>query len=464
MRRIIVYLFSLFDSHNPPMPFRNRAGSLVYAKTNERSNSIKTVWCLVLVVMLSGLLGCDPDPIDNGPIPDITVTGLTSEAIQTAINRAPARGAHIILPPGDYRATALVSLTGKNNITIDGQGKANWIGSSTVPNLFALRGTCRNIRLTGINFSTTAGPGKYTYGLVSTFEQSFVDGYEIDHCQFTAPNAPINLINFLPYSPINELGNGRGAMQRNIYIHDCIAKDGGRAFCEVNSHVHADGKTDVYFENFRFSNNTVTNMGTQDASFGPALSMSGIGRNVTADSNNITDTKYCGLEFVNTQTVSSMGNRFTDSKNGFNAYSVSQAGNGKTTNVRLTNNSGTVKGRAYALHDIESFTVTGGTFTADQKIELIRAKNGSMSQINLTVTNDVNAMLISGSEAVELINSRLMMTNATNATSVIVIPATSQRIVVQNDTLSRPASATGAFVLSETSSGNLIGPNVERNN
>ncbi len=205
-------------------------------------------------------------------------------------------------------------------------------------------------------------------------------------------------------------------------------------------------------------------MGTQNTDFGPALSLSGIGRNVTADSNTITETHYCGLEFVNTQTVSSTGNRFTGVQNTFNAYSVSQAGTGKTTGVTLTNNNGTIKGRSYALHDIESFSVTGGTFVTGQKIELIRAKNGLLTQTTTTVTSDINALIIVESEAVQLINSRLTMTYVPNAASVVTIPASNRAIIIRNDTLSRPANATGAFVLSEPASGNTIGPNVERTN
>lgn len=470
MKRILSYLSTLSNASGSTarITFRHKAG---VSPSSVRANRLskkptELVWLIGMGMLFcgSGLSACNPVTVENGPVPDIVVAVPTSAAIQAAINAAPSTGARILLPPGDYQATAPVSLRDKSRITIDGRGKVNWIGSSSVSNLFTLLGTCRNIRLTGINFSTTAGPGTYNYGLISTFEQSFIDGYEIDHCSFTAPDAPINLISFLPYSPLNESGNGRGAMQRNINIHHCIAKDGGRAFCELNAHVHADGKTDAYYENFRFSNNTVSNMGTQDANFGPALSLSGMGRNVTADSNDITDTKFCGLEFVNTQNVSSANNRFRGVQNAFSAYSISRAGTGKTTGVALTNNSGTVRGRAYTLHDIESFTVTGGTFTADQKIELQRAKNGSLSQLILTIVNDVNTMLIAESEAVAVSNSQLTMTQSKNGSSVIDIPASSRSIIVRDNTLSRPANATGSFIRSETSSGNTIGPNVERNN
>lgn len=430
--------------------------------TNYTAGWIKSSWFIGLSLLLVTELGCKHDPVEDGPVPDILVTTPTTAAIQAAIDAAPSNGAHIILPPGDYTATAQVSLTSKNRITLDGQGKVNWIGSSSVPCLFAVMGTCRSVRLTGINFSTTAGAGTYYQGLISTFEQSFIDGYEIDHCRFTAPNAPINLISFLPYSPINESGNGKGAMQRNIYIHDCVAVDGGRAFCELNSHVHADGKTDVYFENFRFSNNTVTNMGLQHATFGPALSISGMGNHITVDSNAITDAKFSGLEFVNNQDISSANNRFQTVNNVFTAYSISQAGTGTNARVSLINNGGTVKGRAYALHDIESFTVTGGTFVAGQKVELIRAKNGSIRQVNVTISNDVNGLFLGESEAVEMSNSELTTTQVPLTTSVVMIPATSRRIVVKDNVLSRPASATGSFVQSETSSGNTIGPNVEK--
>ena len=445
------------------MIFQRIASVLYLLETNRLLVCVKrTLLIGVLTSFLgAGLLSCHQGTVENGPIPDITVAATTTAAIQAAIDAAPSTGARIILPPGDYKATAQVNLTSKNRITLDGQGKVNWIGSNAVPNLFAVLGTCRNIRLTGINFSTTAGSGKYNYGLICTFEQSFIDGYEIDHCRFTAPDASLNLIHFLPYSPVNESGNGRGAMHRNINIHDCIATDGGRAFCEVNSHVHADGKADIYFENFRFCNNSVTNMGTQNPDFGPALSLSGIGNQITVDSNTISDTKYCGLEFVNVQNVSSTGNRFDGVKNTFNAYSVSRAGTGKTTGVTLINNSGTVKGRAYALHDIESFSVTGGTFTSDQKVELLRAKNGSISKVSVTVINDVNAMTLAESETVEMSNNTLTMTATTNPASVITIPVGSRSIVVKGNTLSRPASATGNFVQSDPSDGNTIGPNTE---
>lgn len=430
--------------------------------TNFMAGWPKSVWLISLSTLLLTGLGCKHDPVEDGPVPDVFVTTPTTAAIQAAIDAAPSNGAHIILPPGDYVATAQVSLTSKNRITLDGQGKVNWIGSSSVPCVFAVLGTCRSVRLTGINFSSTAGAGTYYQGLISTFEQSFIDGYEIDHCRFTAPNAPINLISFLPYSPLNESGNGRGAMQRNIYIHDCVAIDGGRAFCELNSHVHADGKTDVYFENFRFSNNTVTNMGLQHATFGPALSISGMGNHITVDSNAITDAKYSGLEFVNNQNVLSTNNRFETIRNTYNAYSISQAGTGANNTVKLINNGGTVKGRAYALHDIESFTVTGGTFTAGQKVELIRAKNGSIRQVTMTISSDVNGIFMGESEAVEMSNNELTTTQVPYTTSVVTIPATSRRIVVKDNVLSRPASATGSFVQSETSSGNTIGPNVEK--
>ncbi len=408
------------------------------------------------------LSGCNPDQINNGPVPDILVTATTSEAIQAAIDAAPPTGAHIILPPGDYQATARVNLTNKNRITIDGQGTANWIGSSTVPNLFAVLGTCQTIRLTGINFSTTAGPGSYQYGLICTFEQSFIDGYEIDHCRFTAPNAPINLIYFLPFSPLNESGNGRGAMQRNINIHHCVATNGGRAFCEVNSHVHADGRTEGFFERFRFSHNTVTNMGTQDASFGPALSMSGMASQIVVDSNQITDTKYCGLEFVNSQQVSSTGNRIQGTQTVFSAYAFTRAGTGKNTDIALRDNSGSVKGRAYILHDIESFSVTGDVFTAEQKVELIRARKGTLNQLALSVSSDANAMLLVESQDISLTNSTLRITHAVNAASLIVIPGSSRGIVVRDNKLARPAGASGLFIQSEASSGNTIGPNVEQ--
>lgn len=430
--------------------------------TNGVSSWIRSVWFTGLSVVCLTSWSCKPNEVDDGPVPDIIVATPTTAAIQAAINAAPTNGAHIILPPGDYVATAQVSLTSKNRITLDGQGKVNWIGSSAVPCLFAVLGSCRSVRLTGINFSSTAGAGTYFTGLISTFEQSYIDGYEIDHCRFTAPNAPINLISFLPYSPVNESGNGRGAMQRNIYIHDCVGIDGGRAFCELNSHVHADGKTDVYFENFRFSNNTVTNMGLQHATFGPALSISGMGNHITVDSNTVTDAKFSGFEFVNNQDVSSANNRFQGDKNAYTAYSISGAGTGTNNRINLTNNGGTVKGRAFALHDIESFTILGGTFTAGQKIELIRAKNGSIRQVNIVVNGDVNGAFMGESEAVEMSGSELTTTQVPYTTSVVMIPATSRRIVVKDNVLSRPASATGSFVQSETSSGNTIGPNVEK--
>lgn len=470
MKRILSYLSVRSNASGAitQLIFPDRAGALPASlKTNRLSKKQAALVCFVGMGVLffgSILSACKPDTVESGLMPEIVVAAPTSSAIQAAINAAPSTGAHIILPPGDYIATKQVSLTNKNKITIDGQGKANWIGSSAVPNLFALLGTCRDIRLTGINFSTTAGPGRYNYGLINTFEQSFIDGYEIDHCSFTSPDAPINLIYFLPYSPLSESGNGQGAMQRNINIHDCIGKNGGRAFCELNAHVHADGRTDVYFENFRFSHNTITNMGTQDANFGPALSLSGMGSNVTADSNDITDTKFSGLEFVNTRNVSSANNRFKGVQNTFSAYSISGAGTGKTTGVVLTNNSGTVKGRAYTLHDVESFTVTGGTFTTDQKIELQRAKNGLVSQINLTVVHDVSAVFIAESDAVEVSKSQLTTTQPKDVASVITIMASSRSIVVRDNTLSRPANAVGDFIESITSSGNTIGPNVERNN
>ena len=429
------------------------------------STYTKLVQLLRFAVLIPGVIlsACNPNTVDPGLMPEIIVAAPTSAAIQAAIDAAPSTGARIVLPAGDYRATALVNLKDKSQITIDGQGKANWIGNSAVPNLFVLLGTCRNIRLTGINFSTTAGPGKYNYGLLSTFDQSTIDGYEIDHCYFTSPNAPINLIYFLPYSSINESGNGRGAMQRNINIHDCVAENGGRAFCELNSHVHADGKSDVFYENFRFSNNKVTNMGTQDSYFGPALSLSGMGRNVVADSNEITEAKFCGLEFVNVQNASSAGNRFQGVQNDFSAYSISQAGTSKNVGITLTNNSGTVKGRAYILHDIESFSVTGGTFTADQKIELIRTQNGSLSQMSMDIVNDINALVVLESEDITVSNNRLAITRATNTASVVDIPTTSKRITITNNTLSRPINAVDPFVRSDAVSGNTIGPNVEHN-
>ena len=441
------------QKRNTPLFHQNRHG-------NRCSATAKLLLGIGVFIWL--LSGCGPDQVDNGPVPDILVTATTSEAIQAAIDAAPSTGAHIILPPGDYQATARVNLANKRRITLDGQGTANWIGSSSVPNLFAVLGTCQTIRLTGINFSTTAGPGSYQYGLICTFDQSFIDGYEIDHCRFTAPNAPINLIHFLPFSPLNESGNGRGAMQRNINIHHCVATNGGRAFCEVNSHVHADGRTEAYFEQFRFSHNTVTNMGTQDASFGPALSLSGMGSQIIVDSNDITDTKYCGLEFVNSQQVSSTGNRIQGIQTIFSAYAFTRAGTGKNTDIVLRDNSGSVKGRAYILHDVESFSVTGDRFTADQKTEVIRARKGTFNQLTSTVSNDVNAMLLVESESITVTNSTLSMTRAPNAASLIVIPASSRSIVVRDNRLARPAGASGLFVQSEAASGNTIGPNVEQ--
>lgn len=455
------------DTNDPlPQPatqtsFQSETSFIPYGASSTRFlRATKLFWLISLGAWF--LSGCHPDTIDNGLVPDILVSATTSAAIQTAIDAAPVTGAHLILPPGDYQATARVNLTSKDRITLDGQGKVNWIGNGSVPNLFAVLGTCHTIRLTGINFSTTAGPGTYQYGLLCAFEQSFIDGYEIDHCQFSAPNALLNLIYFLPFSPLNEGGNGRGAMQRNINIHHCVATNGGRAFCELNSHVHADGRSEVYFERFRFCHNTITNMGTQDAGFGPALSLSGMGRQVVADSNTITDTKYAGLEFVNIQQVSSTGNQFTGVQNVFSAYAFTRAGMGKNSDVTLASNSGTVGGRAYILHDTESFSITGDRFSAGEKIEVIRATNGSLNQLTMTISNDVNALLLVESQAVEVRNSTLTLTQSLNAASVIVIPASSQRIIVQDNVLTRPRGAGGNFVQSEAGSGNTIGPNIEQ--
>jgi hypothetical protein len=70
-------------------------------------------------------------------------------------------------------------------------------------------------------------------------------------------------------------------------------------------------------------------------------------------------------------------------------------------------------------------------------------------------------MLVGESQAVEVRNSTLTLTQAPNAASVILIPASSQRIVVQDNLLTRPRGATSDFVQSEAGSGNTIGPNTE---
>ena len=87
-----------------------------------------------------------------------------------------------------------------------------------------------------------------------------------------------------------------------------------------------------------------------------------------------------------------------------------------------------------------------------------------MNKLNVTVVNDANAVLVAESEAVKVTDNNLTTTRSAKTSSVIDVPATSRSIVVQGNTLSRPNNATEGFVTSEASSGNTIGPNVERNN
>lgn len=431
-------------------------------------SSIHAVCQASILVGLAALL-MSPTGVQQ---PRFALTTATTQALQTLLNKLPVRGGLVRCPPGTYVVNKQsITLSNKSNVTIAGQDGVIWMNTSPTKPTFVATGRCKNIRLTGIHWSsqvqsTTVLPN----ALLQTYDEAQIDGFEVDHCHFTTNRANQNAVGFRPYTARNEHGSGKGHLLRGVNIHHCVFENIGRMGVELTSHVHADNGSSVYYENFTFAYNRGTNLGSVDGKDGMFLSLSGIGRSINVHDNIITDARYGGLEFVGCQRVQATNNRFNSTgATTYSAYAISSAGSLRPAYISISGGGGYVKGRPFILYG-DQFKVQGGNWTSENPTD-IRGKQGTFSGVHLTVTTGVeggggNALQLH--ECADIVISgcalTLSSTRQTNYSVVDFGPARSNtHCSLLNNIVKRPANGLDNFVHTETGHTHLIKGNLEMN-
>lgn len=399
-----------------------------------------------------------------------TLSTATTQALQTLLNKLPAGGGVVRCPPGTYIINEQsITLSNKSNVTIVGQDGVVWVNTSSTIPTFVATGRCKNIRLTGIHWtsrvqSTTVLPN----ALLQTYEDAQIDGFELDHCHFTTNGANQNAVGFRPYTARNEQGSGTGHLLRGVNIHHCVFENIGRMGVELTSHVHADGGAAMYYEQFTFAHNQGTNLGWVDGKHGMLLSLSGIGRDINVHDNVITDARYGGLEFVGCQYIQATNNRFNSTgATTYSAYAISPAGSLRPAHISISGGGGHVKGRPFILYG-DHFKVQGGSWTSENPTD-IRGRQGTFSGVRLTVTTGVeggggNALQLHECTNVVISGCALTLssTRQTNYSVVDFGPTRSNiRCSLLNNVLKRPPNGLDNFVHTEAGHTHRIEGNQE---
>lgn len=123
------------------------------------------------------------------------------------------------------------------------------------------------------------------YGLISS-NDSLIKNITFNRCTFSTPTSETNGIKF-----INEHDNST----ENIQFNSCDFVDIGRMGVEIQN--HNDELAEHRYSNFFFRNCTFNNIGMHSDD-GMAISMSGLGTNVTVDSCNFKDVSVTAIEFI----------------------------------------------------------------------------------------------------------------------------------------------------------------------
>jgi hypothetical protein len=335
--------------------------------------------------------------------PTITVSGFTSAAVQAAINRAPASGARIVLPAGRYVFSSTCTLKNKQNLTLSGAGKAEFYvpaGKAICYMLNAL-GPVSRLHLTGIRFTNLSSANGQ--GMVFSNEQAPVDGYEIDHCTFTAPRLNGNAIKLNAQS----YGSGKNVSVpiKNVFIHHNTFKSIGRMGIEIQNHGWERNEAVTWqIDGIRIEDNTFADLGRMDKQNGMAVSISGPNKAIALRRNRVTDAKYAAYELVGSQNAEVSDNIATAVKNTFSGISVSDNGHKITTQLRFVRNKITVKGSPFQLYagdggSITNWVATNNTFisstpsSADSGTIRIQGASGGRFADNVVRTGAYNALL-----------------------------------------------------------------------
>lgn len=324
----------------------------------------------------------------------ITLTSKTTAYIQSVINSCTGTPTIIVYPAslGVYTPTARLEFYGKSNITFDGLGSAVFTKSSGAYPFFALLGYNYNIAIQGISFSDLATSGDAS--IINFYEQGPNVNITIQDNEFTVPNKDANAIHALPYSALNEQGSGNGAILKNLIIRRNYGHDIGRAFFEINSHVHSDNKSDCYVYNLLMEYNKTERLGIKNNNnpgpFGPFASLSGVNDKSTLQYNECIDNKWCGVELISSRNAVLRDNWFytTDlTTYNFSGYSITKGDNNanKNSNITITgggtykDGTGVLSGKLLRLEDCDGAYITNYNGEAWGNSELNRVNNATVT-------------------------------------------------------------------------------------
>ena len=369
--------------------------------------------------------------------------------LNAAIAALPASGGTLGVGVINTTSTPIL-INNKSGVKLvpgDAGGLVTNAGNST-PNL-EFHGTCANTTISSLTFTNTykglvSNTGEL-HSLIQTYYDCAITGLTIDRCYFKNPNINQNAITFTPYSPTNEGGVGQGNMIQNVSITNCVADSIGRAFFEITSHVHADRRADVFYQNFTFGNNKCSNLGLRHTYFGPACSFSGLGQNITTRANTIVNARFAGIELVSCANTLSEDDQFdtTNPNASFSAYSISMAGAIRSRGITIRRSGGYVTVRNIAAYDVDNFTVEGGTWHSQQYAEF-RVNGGSYKGITHYVTRGsagggAQCLHIQGTNNFSVTDNKFYETSMTEQNySVLAIEADVTNSVFTQNWLYRP--------------------------
>lgn len=369
--------------------------------------------------------------------------------LNAAIAALPASGGTLGVGVINTTSTPIL-INNKSGVKLvpgDSGGLVTNSGNAT-PNL-EFHGTCANTTISSLTFTNTSvGSVSNTgelHSLIQTYYDCAITGLTIDRCYFKNPAINQNAITFTPYSPTNEGGLGQGNMIQNVAITNCVADSIGRAFFEITSHVHADRRTDIFYQNFTFEGNKCTNLGLRHTYFGPACSFSGLGQNITTRNNTIVNARFAGIELVSCTNAVAEDDQFdtTNPNASFSAYSISIAGTIRSRNITIRRSGGYVTVRNIAAYDVDNLMVEGGTWHSQQYAEL-RVNGGSYKGMTHYVTRGsagggAQCLHVQGTNNFSVTGNKFFETSMTEQNySVLAIEADVTNSVFSQNYLYRP--------------------------
>lgn len=328
-------------------------------------------------------------------------TDLTQEAIQQAITRAPAHTT-VRLAPGTYTLTSTLIIEAKQGLTLSGGG---WVTLTGPLNTFIrLSGPLTSLRLTGIRFVSTyssADPARID-GILTTDQSVRGDGYEVDHCYFTAPTANINAICWVPVDGRKGKPTNHHVF-RHINIHHNLIENMGSCGIEL-----LNQNLDVYrVQGLTISDNIIRNCGRKDT-YGMGISLSGAMEQVVVARNTVVQCKPFGIEIINCRAVQVTANTIRSTIAGAAGISINASpdDNGHSVineRVTVTGNTVTVAYSPIQAADVGRMTVSGNTFSNLKSSDLSNGSNrfvrcaGGVFIRNKVVSSSYNCLTINNS-------------------------------------------------------------------